>query len=248
MSFGFGCTPASTKMPISHTPVLKQQDWAMIANGIQQKSVSLSSPQTGHLLLTAFDPKQFDFRFAYSTSSKTVTEWHQVFSSAVAVFNGSYFHEDKTPSGDLITQGKDASSRAFDLDKSAVLELAPQFRIVDTLNQPFDAAASQEAAQSFPMLVRRGQSAVLEDSGKTARRTFVGVRNDGWAVFGVLADSELSLFQLSQKLSQTDLQMQTALNLDGGPSTGYSFTAGNIEQVANSFTQVPISIIVDQKK
>jgi hypothetical protein len=66
-------------------------------------------------------------------------------------------------------------------------------------------------------------------------------------VLGVLADGELSLFQLAQKLSQADVQMQMALNLDGGPSTGYSFIAENTEQVANSFTQVPISVIVKRK-
>lgn len=247
-AFGFGCAPASPDVAVSQKPAEHIQTWVTVAPGIQQFSVSLTTPQTGHLVLFAFDPKQFDFRFAYSTSSQTVAEWHRHFPEAVAVFNGSYFHEDQTPSGNLISGGKDLSPRSFDLDKSAVIELAPQFRIVDTLNQPFDATASQEAAQSFPVLVRRGQMAVAEDSGKVARRTFVGVRNDGWAVLGVLADGELSLFQLAQKLSQTDVQMQMALNLDGGPSTGYSFTAGNTEQVANSFTQVPISIIVGRKK
>ena len=247
VAFGFGCAPASPDVAISQKSAEHIQTWVTVAPGIQQFSVSLTAPQTGHLVLFAFDPKQFDFRFAYSTSSQTVAEWHRHFPEAVAVFNGSYFHEDQTPSGDLISGGKDLSPRSFDLDKSAVIELAPQFRIIDTLNQPFDAAVSQEAAQSFPVLIRRGQRAVLEDSGKIARRTFVGMRNDGWAVLGTLSDGELSLFQLAQTLSRSEFLMQTALNLDGGPSTGYSFTAGDREQVSNSFVPVPISVIVKRK-
>ncbi len=247
VAFGFGCVPVSSDVSITQKPTEQVQTWTVLAPGVQQLSVSLTAPQAGHVVLFAFDPKQFDFRFAYSTSSKTVVEWHQAFPEALAVFNGSYFHEDQTPSGDLIRDGKDLSPRSFDLDKSAVIELAPQFRIIDTLNQPFDANVSQEAAQSFPVLVRRGQSAVLEDSGKIARRTFVGVRNDGWAVLGTLADGELSLFQLAQTLSRSEFLMQTALNLDGGPSTGYSFLSENSEQVSNSFTTVPISVIVKRK-
>ena len=247
VAFGFGCAPVSSDVPIIQKPMEQAQAWAMVAPGVQQLSVSLTTPQSGHIVLFAFDPKQFDFRFAYSTSSKTVVEWHRAFPEALAVFNGSYFHEDQTPSGDLISGGKDLSPRSFDLDKSAMIELAPQFRIIDTLNQPFDANVSREAAQSFPVLVRRGQSAVLEDSGKIARRTFVGVRNDGWAILGTLADGELSLFQLAQTLSRSEFLIQTALNLDGGPSTGFSFTAGDREQVSNSFVPVPISVIVKRK-
>lgn len=211
--------------------------WEAVSDGMERIELPLRNASSTHIVAYAFDTNKFDFDFAYSTSAKTIASWMSEYPSATAIVNGVYFHEDYTPSGDLIDEGKRTTNRRFDLDKSEYLMLAPVFGIGN--------ATSIEAGQSYPVLVRDGEAAVSSDSGKTARRTFAGVREEGKAVFGVLTEGEVSLFELAQELARSELELDSALNLDGGPSTG--MMVREPEESMNSIFPVPVVIVISRK-
>ncbi|MFO0765076.1 MAG: phosphodiester glycosidase family protein [Patescibacteria group bacterium] len=219
---GTGCqstrnTPTdSSPAPISET---QQVRWQKNDSGFETIPVMNQGSTTTIGVMHAFDPSRFRFAFDTATSGKSVVEWLSTSSSLVAVMNGAYFHEDFTPAGMLIHQGKEQNKRRFDADKSAVIRLAPNPSIVDT-NKKFDVTGALEAAQSYPVLLRGRHSTITEDSGKKARRSFVGMRDDGFVVFGVIAKSEITLYELSQLLSRDEYRLASALNMDGGSSTG----------------------------
>ena len=221
--------------------------WTSVDQGIERIALSAQFASSTHIIAYAFSPEDYVFRFTFSTSSQFVSGWQKTVPESVAAFNGAFFHEDQYPSGTLITQGVSVGTRSFDTDKSGLLDLAPIARIVDGVNQDLNAAPGREAAQSFPMLVRDRQPSVLTESGKTARRTFAAERDDGAIVLGVVTDGTLTLYQLAHDLARRELRLRTALNLDGGPSSGMSVHLPIWQEVSDSLTPIPISIIVIPK-
>lgn len=213
--------------------------WEQVSDGVERLSLPLNEASSTHIVAYAFDTEKFSFEFAYSTSAKTIATWMPEYPNATAILNGVYFNEDYTPTGDLVDGGVRTTNRAFDLDKSLYLVLDPAFGFATT-SGPF-----LEAGQSYPVLVRDGVAAVSSDSGKAARRTFAGTRNDGRAVFGVLDEREISLYQLAQELARPEIGLMSALNLDGGPSTG--MIVREPDESINSIFPVPVVIVIGRK-
>jgi uncharacterized protein YigE (DUF2233 family) len=75
--------------------------------------------------------------------------------------------------------------------------------------------------QSFPVLVKPGgQPGFLEEDGLTSRRTVIAQDRDGRILFILAPWGSFTLYQLSAYLAASDLELDIALNLDGGTSTG----------------------------
>jgi exopolysaccharide biosynthesis protein len=71
------------------------------------------------------------------------------------------------------------------------------------------------------MLVKPGGAAgYTEAGGEAARRTVIAQDGDGRILFILAPRGRFTLAQLSQTLAASDLNLDTALNLDGGASTG----------------------------
>src|SRR6267378_2431219 len=131
-------------------------------------------------------------------------------SEALAGVNGGYFQPDLTPVGLLISQGK------------LVHPLARAKHISDT-------AGVTDAIQCGPFLVERGGIVSGLNNGRSAPRTFVFLTGAGnW---GIGICRTVTLAELSEILTITDLlptgPIATALNLDGGSSTGFYLARGD---------------------
>lgn len=245
---GTGCQTANTRTapetkPAPNTEV-SSDTWQKNASGFE--TLAIIDKNTEPIgIMYAFDPEQFQFAFDTASSGKSIVEWMGYATSAIAVINGVYFHDDDSPSGLLVTDGTEVSTRRFSADKSSVTRLAPMPNILDS-NEIAVALLAQEAAQSYPLLLHNRKPQVTGDTGNKAQRSFIGVRDDGHIVLGVTMKKELSLFELSQLLAAKDYRLVSALNLDGGSSSGlYS----RDEQVRsyNSLFPVP-NVITVQKR
>ncbi len=102
----------------------------------------------------------------------------------------------------------------------AVTEAGPEIRWL--VERPYTPADSmQYALQSFPMLVKPG--GVLgypDEDGSPARRTVIGMDGNGRFLIILTRRSSFTLHQLSTWIVTSDLELDTALNLDGGTSSG----------------------------
>ena len=104
----------------------------------------------------------------------------------------------------------------------AVSEGGPELRWL--AQQPYHPKESFIAAlQSFPILVKPGGelgfSAKHEDN-IAARRTAIAQDQLGRILFIVAPQGNLTLHQLSDFLTNAGLNIDIAINLDGGPSSG----------------------------
>ena len=90
-------------------------------------------------------------------------------------------------------------------------------------DEPYRGEPYQFALQSFPLLVKPGGvpgfPAEREDN-IPARRTVIAQDRSGRFILFVSDSTQFTLHQLSQYLVDSDLDLDIALNLDGGPSSG----------------------------
>jgi exopolysaccharide biosynthesis protein len=75
-----------------------------------------------------------------------------------------------------------------------------------------------------------------------ARRTVIGQDKDDRILFIVAPRGHFTLHQLSLYLTESDLNLDIAINLDGGPSSG--IWASEPREVIPSQTLLPIVILV----
>jgi uncharacterized protein YigE (DUF2233 family) len=116
-------------------------------------------------------------------------------------------------------------------------------------DQPYDPGESlAQALQSFPMLIFPGGApAAIEDDGQRARRTAVAMDRSGRLLFVVSPTSGFTLRGFADWLSHSDLDVERALNLDGGSSTGLYLEAGAVSEQIDSLGPLPMVLFVEPK-
>ena len=151
--------------------------------------------------------------------------------SAFAGSNGGYFHEDFTPLGLAVSQGK--TVHPFERAKllSGVLAVRKD-RIELVRSGHFKPGADvQEALQAGPWLVEKGAPATGLNDERLARRTIVA--NDGKGHWALVAISPVTLADAARILCLNGITgswpVANALNFDGGSST--ALRAGSEERV-----------------
>ena len=83
------------------------------------------------------------------------------------------------------------------------------------------------------------------DDGRPARRTVVAQDYQGRILFIVAPRGYLSLHELARFLAESDLDLDVALNLDGGASTGLWLRTDEMSVESDSLIPVP-SVITAQ--
>ena len=244
--FGLGFAAWSLAIRSPHSPWYIAR-WEMVMDGMQR--MEFVSDDGINVLLYRFMPQDFSLRIENSSEPARVKAWASKLGGESLVINGFYFLEDFSPAGLLITDGQDVHAQEFDLDKSGVVRLEPNFDILDTDQESFSHEDVLEAGQSYPLLFKQGLAAIKEDSGLQARRSFIGTDEFGQAYVGVVWRDDVSLFELMHVLQEIDsVSWYDVMNLDGGPSTGVALEADGYSEILDSAAPVPNVIYIELKK
>ena len=100
-----------------------------------------------------------------------------------------------------------------------------------------------QAVQGWPVLVYPGGSpADIADNGSRSRRTAIGIDAEGRVILVVVDKPMFTLIELADWLASSDLGLVSALNLDGGGSTGLVVDAGEEYTVIDSLGPLPAVI------
>ena len=208
---------------------------------------------------------------AFNETPRSLETWQEE-TNADLVLNGGYFsieNERYFADGLTIVNGK-AFGRSFDgfggmlaivgLDHGHVVNgpiLDPFQRGMLAIDQsgaelrwlveePYDSYEPLEAAlEAFPILVQPGGELGFpaeRENYASARRTVIGQDQDGRILFIVAPDGYFTLHQLSVYLTESDLNLDIALNLDGGGSTG--ILVANPREIISPRTLLPFVILV----
>ena len=227
-------TPALTFVPTPAPSLsgtvepIPDTDWSLLQPGLERRMIQIYNDQNQHaesLYVWRLDQNTFRIDVAYAERPRSLETWQKE-TDAVLVVNGGYFsieNERYFPDGRIIVNGR-ASGRSFDGfgGMLAIDRLGAELRwLVQEPYNPYEQL--QAALQSFPMLVKPGGelgfAAEREDHAR-ARRTVIAQDREGRILFIVAPEGYFTLHQLSVYLTESDLNLDIALNLDGGGSTG----------------------------
>ena len=146
--------------------------------------------------------------------------------NALMVVNGGYYsveNERYFPDGLTIVNGE-ASGRSFGGFGGMLAINEDRAELRWLVQKPYNSYEPLQAAlQSFPILVQPGGElgfGAERENHVSARRTVIGQDKDGRILFIVAPQGYFTLHQLSVYLTESDLNLDIAVNLDGGGSTG----------------------------
>lgn len=198
--------------------------WTQIGPGLEQRTWRVRpSPERAEVRMIAVRvaPAEHVFDVAYRPGEPLDLGSWQARTGATIVLNGGFFTEEFVATGLVVAGGQSfGSSYGAFAGMFAVTAAGPEVRWLG--HRPHDPAEPLGAAlQAFPMLVLPGGVRGFDEpGGETARRTVIGQDIAGRILLVVAPDGGFSLSDLSHVLTTSDLQLDVALNLDGGASTG----------------------------
>ena len=210
---------------LAPTPIPTDSGWETVRPGMEKRVLNLVAQESGRWLenvtVLRLEPAAFRFGVAYRPGAPRSLEAWQEQTGALLVVNGGFYTEAYLATG-LIISDREMSGVSYQGfgGMFAVTEAGPTVRSLREM--PYDPGERLWAAlQAFPMLLAPGgQPAFPEEDGQQARRTVVAQDENGRVLFLVAGRGHFTLYQLSHYLAASDLGLEAALNLDGGPSSG----------------------------
>jgi hypothetical protein len=202
-------------------------DWVQLQPGLEKRTIDFikDGQHQETIYLLRLEPDNFQFGVAYEPQGLTLEAWQDQ-TGALLIINGGYYRQEGEiyfPNGLTIIDGIPMGSSFGDFGGMfAVSESGPKLRWL--AQQPFNPNEPIIAAlQSFPILVKPGGELgfpVEHDDNIATRRTAIAQDQLGRILFIVAPQGNLTLHQLSDFLTNAGLQIDIAINLDGGPSSG----------------------------
>ena len=234
-----GCLQLLPETPVPE-PTTSDDNWTIVAQGLEQDMI-----RDGSIIFQAvrIDPTQYSFRAHYRPNAPlTLPEWQAELPTAEVIINANFFTPENTVLGLLISDGVQYGASYTDRGGTFFVDGAT-VGIRSNTTQPYQGEAYSQAIQAFPMLVDNGMP-TYNNSADTAisRRTVIAQDTEGRIILLVTAGFGLSLYDLSQYLSTSDLNIVTAINLDGGGSTMMGIASS--ETTIVSLDPVPIVLAV----
>ncbi len=238
-----------TPLPTATLPPL-DSGWELLQPGLEQRVLNLVDEQRvwqETVTVLRLDPAYFLFDVAYRPRQPLQLPQWQAETGALLVVNGGYYTEEYLATGMVVSEGV-ASGDSYEGfgGMFAVTELGPEVRSL--VSSAYDPAELLLAAlQSFPLLLRPGgEVGFPEEDGRQARRTVVAQDRAGRILFLVANRGSFTLHRLSLYLAASDLELDVALNLDGGPSSGLLLAGAGDEPALHlpAFALLPAVITV----
>jgi len=251
-------TPTATPTPPpTPTPESADTGWMALEPGAELRRVNVPTGDVvERLLLVRLDPTTVRFRVRYTPGAALrISGWAAVErgrGSPLLVVNGGYFTPEYQATGLLVSDRQVYGTSYGDFAGMFAVLPGGRVQVRWLAAQPYDPGEMLlEAVQSFPVLVKPGGVMGFPanaDDGQPARRTVVAQDRAGRILFIVAPRGYLTLHELAVFLAGSDLDLDVALNLDGGQSTGLYLSAGETVVQVDSSVPVPSAIVVERRE
>jgi len=242
-------TPYPTLRP-TLTPEPPDTGWQPLLPGVELRQMNVEDgPVTERVIIVRLDPEIARFRVHYDPVRPLPVSGWATLLEAPLVVNGGYFTPENETAGLLVSQGHTWGRPYGDFAGMFAVTADGKVSVRWLRLQPYDPNEPlQEAIQSFPVLVKPGGVMGFPadaDDGRPARRTVVAQDRQGDVLFIAAPRGYLSLHKLAVFLSSSDLNLDIALNLDGGYSTGMWLETVSRSVQIDSLVPVPSVISVE---
>jgi uncharacterized protein YigE (DUF2233 family) len=226
--------------------------WMSQEEGVDLRQMDVVAAYgTERATLVRLDPAAVQFLVRYDPDNpRRLSAWAAE-TDALLVVNGGYFNPDNEAIGIVVSNGQRWGSTLGDYAGMFAVTADQQVSVRWLGASPFDPVEPlAEAVQSFPVLVKPGGLMGFPagaDDGTPERRTVVAQDRAGRIVVVVAPGGLLSLHDMAVFLASADLDIDVALNLDGGASTGIWLAAGEREVRVDSGVALPVVMLVERR-
>jgi len=227
-------------------PALNQ--WSQISPGfeIRREQWKSAGPDADTVTISRFDLHNFQISVGYQPDHPlSLAEWQKQ-TGAVALFNGGYFDAHNRATGLVVSDGQSYGTSYSDFGGLLAADAQGNVVLRALSQDPYDPTTEQlqQATEASPMLVIDGKRTQFDANASSSRRTVVALDTQGRLLFIISAGGSFTLDELADVVSSSDLQLQTALNLDGGASTGMYIKTNNQNIGVDSVSNLPIVIAI----
>lgn len=238
-------TPVATTTSSQDTPL---NQWLEGSSGVALRYEQWKSQgnNVDTVVIARFDLNRIHLTVSYQPAHpQALSEWIK-HSGAIAMINGGYFDDHNQPAGLLISNGNATGTSYAGFGGMLSVNAQGHVSLRSLRDHPYDAASEQlqQATQSSPMLMLNGKRTQFNADSASQRRSIVAIDKQGHLLLIVSPGQAFSLDELADLLAASDLSIETALNLDGGASTGLYVNAGSQKASIDSFTALPIVISI----
>jgi uncharacterized protein YigE (DUF2233 family) len=244
--------PAPTRSGATEPDSSPDTGWIAGPSGIELRRLQVAAaPNQSPVDITILriDPSRVRLRVRYAPDQpRMLRSWFDD-TRPLAAINGGFFDEAYHATALLVSDS--AVSGSSYAGFGGMLSVAPggEVSIRALRDEPYDPGETlDQALQSFPMLVFPGGApAAIDDDGQRARRSAVALDRAGRLLLIASPTSRLTLRAFADWLGASDLDVDRALNLDGGSSTGMFVSDGDLREEIDSFGPLPIVLLVEAK-
>lgn len=205
-----------------------------------------ASGNTDTVTITRFDPTKVKISIGYQPGNPQPLKTWMKQTKAIAVINGGFFDEQDVATALIISNGQTYGASYQGCCGMFSVDNQGQVAIQSLAAQPYDPNTQQleQATQCRPVLIINGKRTQFQETAESSPRSIIAMDTQGRLLFIVSPSAAFSLDETADLLQQSDLQLKTALNLDGGSSTGLYFNSGNQQVSLDPVSPLPIVIIV----
>ena len=239
---------APTRAP-TRAVVPADTGWRVIEPGLEYREFNIEiGARYDRLRLARVDPARVRLRVHYDPDRpRRVRDW--LSPATRLVVNGNYFDPQNRALGLIIADGQRAG-QAYQGFGGMFVAQPDRAEVRWNVSDPFEETVMlTDALQNFPMLVLPGGRAndQIDDNGRRAPRTAVAQDRSGRIVFVVSPLPTFTLTEFGAWLAAAGLDIDTALNLDGGTSSGLMVRDGDQMIGVDSWVGVPSVIVAEAK-
>ncbi len=233
------------------TPLPPDTGWQVSSSGLEFRSLDVSLPGgLERVTVVRVDPTRFTLQLEYLPQvPMTVSAWENK-AGGLLVVNAGYFTQENVLTGLFVLRGRPQGVSYADFAGMVAVRDDGDASVRWLREWHYDADEPLAyAVQSFPVLVKPGGVMGFPadgDDGRLARRTVIAQDRAGQLLFLIAPRGYFNLHQLAVWLVDSDLDVDIALNLDGGASAGLWLAEETSAQI-DSFAQVPAVLQVVER-
>lgn len=243
-------TVALTPTVSAIEPSAPDTGWIVGNSGVELRKLRLDlGDRQTNLSIARLDLTQVRLRVGYSPGNpQTLDAWASA-TTPLLVVNGGFFDATYRTTALLVSDDVASGETYQGFGGMLAVTNSGEVSIQPLRDQPYDPAQPlSQAVQSFPMLVfPGGVDSGIQWNSERDRRTALALDRSGRLLVIACSQASFSLNEFAAWLQQSDLEIDRALNLDGGASTGLLVNAGAAQERIEPFSQLPIVLFAERR-
>ena len=222
--------------------------WNKVSPGIELRYEDWKNPDGDDdtVTIARFDLHKVKLSVGYQPGQPLLMhDWMQQ-ERAIAIINGGYFDQQNNATALVVSNGKAYGESYAGFGGMLSVNSQGKVSLRSLHQQPYDPNKEhlEQATQSAPTLMLGGKRTQFNADASQTRRSIVAMDKQGHLLFIASPGQVFSLDQLADQLASSDLSIDTALNLDGGASTGLYINAGHSHIAIDPLTKLPLVVII----